>query len=65
LFSLILFYLLSNLTRLIKVPNPKPEGPRELWLACSPGDPVGEPLTLDKIKSDELCEPPVTIVSIH
>ena len=43
--------------------NPKPDGPRQLWLACSPGDPQAEPLTLDAIKSDELCEPPVSIVS--
>jgi hypothetical protein len=46
------------------VPNPNPDGPRTLWLACSPGDPEAEVLTLEKIKSDELCEPPVTMVRI-
>jgi hypothetical protein len=46
------------------VQNPNPNGPREVWLACSPGDPDAEILTLDKIKPEELCEPPVTMVSI-
>jgi len=32
-----------------------------LWLACSPGDPQAEVLTLDKIESDQLYEPPVTL----
>jgi hypothetical protein len=36
-----------------------------MWLACSPGDPDAEELTLEKIKSEELCEPPVSIVSIQ
>ena len=44
------------------MPNPKSDGPRQLWLACLPEDPDAEPLTLDMIKSEELCEPPVTIV---
>jgi vacuolar protein-sorting-associated protein 4 len=52
---------LGSATHFKRVPNPKSEGPRELWLACSPGDPAAEPLTLDKINPDELCEPPVTI----
>ncbi|CAF3343222.1 unnamed protein product [Rotaria sp. Silwood1] len=34
---------------------------KRLWLICSPGDPDAEELTLDKIKSDELREPPVTM----
>jgi vacuolar protein-sorting-associated protein 4 len=52
---------LGSATHFKRVANPKSEGPRELWLACSPGDPAAEPLTLDKINPDELCEPPVTI----
>ncbi len=60
-----LFCLLFNLLTITQVPNPKPDGPRELWLACSPGDPAAEAITLDKVNSDELMEPPVTMVSIH
>ena len=41
----------------------KGEGPRELWLRCSPGDREGVEMSLEQIKSDELCEPPVTMVS--
>jgi len=52
---------LGSATHFKRVPNPKPDGPRELWLVCSPGDPAAEPLTLDKVKSDEIFEPPVTI----
>jgi vacuolar protein-sorting-associated protein 4 len=52
---------LGTSTHFKRVPNPKPDGPRELWLSCTPGDPAGEELSLDKIKSDELCEPPVTM----
>ncbi|CAF3343231.1 unnamed protein product [Rotaria sp. Silwood1] len=52
---------LGSATHFKRVPNPKPDGPRQLWLVCSPGDPDAEELTLDKIKSDELCEPPVSM----
>ncbi|CAF3206591.1 unnamed protein product [Rotaria sp. Silwood2] len=41
------------------VKNPEHDGPNELWLMCSPGDPAAQSLTLDKITPDELCEPPV------
>ncbi|CAF1165542.1 unnamed protein product, partial [Didymodactylos carnosus] len=44
----------------VVVKNPQPGGP-DLWAACSPGDPQAIPLTLDEIKADELCEPPVTM----
>ena len=46
-----------------QITNPKPDGPRQLWLVCSPGDPQAQEMTLDQIPSEELCEPPVTIVS--
>ncbi|CAF3874355.1 unnamed protein product, partial [Rotaria sp. Silwood1] len=52
---------LGSATYFKRVPNPKPCGPRQLWLVCSPGDPDAQELTLDKIKSDELCEPPVSM----
>ncbi|CAF3186221.1 unnamed protein product [Rotaria sp. Silwood2] len=52
---------LSSATHFKKVQNPKPDGPHQLWLPCSPGDPGAVELTLDNIKSDELCEPPVTM----
>ncbi|CAF4086676.1 unnamed protein product, partial [Rotaria sp. Silwood1] len=52
---------LGSATHFKPVPNPKPDGPRQLWLVCSPGDPDAQELTLDKIKSDELCEPPVSM----
>ncbi|CAF1328478.1 unnamed protein product [Rotaria sp. Silwood1] len=52
---------LSSATHFKKVPNSKSDGPRQLWLACSPGDSGAVELTLDKIKSEELCEPPVTM----
>jgi len=52
---------LGSATHFKRVPNPKPDGPRELWLVCSPGDAGAEELTLEKVKSDELCEPPVTM----
>ncbi|CAF4649470.1 unnamed protein product [Rotaria sp. Silwood1] len=52
---------LSSATHFKKVPNSKSDGPRQLWLVCSPGDSGAVELTLDKIKSEELCEPPVTM----
>ncbi|CAM4854957.1 unnamed protein product [Rotaria socialis] len=52
---------LGSATHFKRVQNPKPDGPRELWLTCSPGDPYAQALTLDQIKSEELCEPPVTM----
>ncbi|CAF1408838.1 unnamed protein product, partial [Rotaria sordida] len=52
---------LSSATHFKRVQNRNHEGPSELWLACSPGDPNAQSLTLDKISSDELCEPPVTM----
>ncbi|CAF0812690.1 unnamed protein product [Adineta steineri] len=52
---------LGTATHFKKVQNPKPDGPRIQWLACSPGDPAAEAITLDKINSEELCEPPVSI----
>ncbi|CAF1109139.1 unnamed protein product [Rotaria sordida] len=52
---------LSSATHFKRVPNPNPDGSRHLWLVCSPGDPEAQELTLDKIKSEELCEPPVSI----
>ncbi len=47
------------------MPTSKSDGPQELWIVCSPEDPLGEPLTVDKIEPDELYEPPVTMVSIY
>ena len=47
----------------IKVQNLKPDGPRQLWFACSPEDPNAEMITFDKIESDKLYIPPVTMVS--
>ncbi|CAM4866752.1 unnamed protein product [Rotaria socialis] len=52
---------LGSATHFKRVQNPKPYGPRELWVACSPGDPDAQSLTLDTIEPDELCEPPVTM----
>jgi len=52
---------LSSGTHFKRVSNPNPDGPRQLWLVCSSGDPDGVELTLDKIKPEELCEPPVTM----
>ncbi|CAF3543956.1 unnamed protein product [Rotaria socialis] len=52
---------LGSATHFKRVQNPKPDGPREVWLTCSPGDPYAQALTLDQIKSEELCEPPVTM----
>ncbi|CAF3933450.1 unnamed protein product [Rotaria sordida] len=52
---------LSSGTHFKRVPNSKPDGPRQLWLPCSPGDPDAVELTLDNIKPEELCEPPVTM----
>ncbi|CAF3182809.1 unnamed protein product, partial [Rotaria socialis] len=54
---------LGSATHFKRVQNPKPYGPRELWVACSPGDPDAQSLTLDTIEPDELCEPPVTMVT--
>ena len=50
---------------LIKVPareGASNEG-KLLWLACSPGDPDAQVMTLADIKRGELFDPPVTIVS--
>ncbi|CAF1275972.1 unnamed protein product [Adineta steineri] len=52
---------LGTATHFKRIPNPKPDGPRELWLVCSPGDPNAVELTLDQMNSEELCEPPVSI----
>ncbi|CAF2339249.1 unnamed protein product [Rotaria sp. Silwood2] len=52
---------LGSATHFKRMSNPKPDGPQYLWLVCSPGDPDAQELTLDKIKSNELCEPPVTM----
>ncbi|CAF2713175.1 unnamed protein product [Rotaria sp. Silwood2] len=52
---------LSASTHFKRVQNPEHDGPRELWLACSPGDSAAQSLTLEKISPDELCEPPVTM----
>jgi len=52
---------LGSATHFKRIPNPNADGPRQLWLVCSPGDPYAEELTLDKINPEELCEPPVTI----
>ncbi len=61
----ICFCLIINFITLKQVPNKNPDGPRYVWLICSPGDPNAEELTLDKIKSEELFEPPVIMVSIY
>jgi len=55
---------LGTATHFRRVQNPKPDGPRQLWLACSPGDREGVEMTLDQIESEELCEPPVTIADM-
>lgn len=55
---------LGTATHFKRVQNPKPDGPRQLWLACSPGDREGVEMTLDQIESEELCEPPVTIADM-
>ncbi|CAF1328459.1 unnamed protein product [Rotaria sp. Silwood1] len=52
---------LSSATHFKRVSNPNPDGPRQLWLVCSPGDQDAVELTLDKIKPEELAEPPVTM----
>ncbi|CAF3360757.1 unnamed protein product [Rotaria socialis] len=52
---------LGSATHFKRVQNPSPNGPRLLWLACSPGDTDAVELKLDGINSEELCEPPVTI----
>ncbi|CAF1475154.1 unnamed protein product, partial [Rotaria sordida] len=44
-----------------QVTNPEPDGPCRRWLVCSPGDPDAQELKLDKIRSDELCDPPVAM----
>lgn len=56
--------LFGGLTNMMQVPNPKRDGPSMLWLTCSPGEYGAQPRTLDEIASAELCEPPVTMVSI-
>ncbi|CAF2590716.1 unnamed protein product [Rotaria sp. Silwood2] len=52
---------LTSATHFKRISNRNPDGPRQLWLACSPGDPDAVELSLDNIKSEELCEPPVTM----
>ncbi|CAF1555736.1 unnamed protein product [Rotaria sordida] len=52
---------LRSATHFKKIRNPKAYGPRHLWLVCSPEDLAAEEITLDKIKSEDLCEPPVTM----
>jgi len=52
---------LGSATHYKRVANPKPDGPRQLWLVCSPGDREAQEMTLDQIKPEELCEPPVSI----
>ncbi|CAF2994986.1 unnamed protein product [Rotaria sp. Silwood2] len=56
---------LCSATHFKRVQNPKPNGPRQLWLVCSPEDPAAQELTLDKIKSDELYEPSVSMKDIE
>lgn len=52
---------LGTATHFKQVPNPKPDGPRMVWLSCSPAEQGAVEMTLDQIQSDELCEPPVTM----
>ncbi|CAF0776148.1 unnamed protein product [Rotaria sp. Silwood1] len=52
---------LSSSTHFKRVQNPEHDGPSQLWLACSPGDPAAQSFTLEKITPNELCEPPVTM----
>ena len=60
-----LLFLLSFICMIdVKVNNLSSDSPRQLWLPCSPGDPEAVELTLDQIQPEELCEPPVTIVSV-
>jgi len=35
-----------------------------VWVSCSPGDKNAQEMTLDSIKPEELCDPPVTMVRI-
>ncbi|CAF3443097.1 unnamed protein product [Rotaria socialis] len=56
---------LGSATHFKRVQNPEPDGPREVWLTCSPGDPGAQSLTLDTIEPDELCEPPVTMLDME
>ncbi|CAF4630791.1 unnamed protein product [Rotaria magnacalcarata] len=44
-----------------RVQIPNAYGPQRFWLVCSPLDPDAQELTLNEIKSKELCEPPVTM----
>ena len=44
--------------------NPNADGPPELWLLCSPGDPDAKELSFDQLDCDDLCEPPVIMVRI-
>ncbi len=60
-----IFCLSIIVTTSIQVPNQNkgPNEPTHVWLACSPGDPGATEMTLDKINPDDICEPPVTMVS--
>ncbi len=48
----------------LQVRNLNPTGPPQLWVSCSPGDPNAKEMTLDDMKSEELYDPPVIMVSI-
>lgn len=51
---------LGTATHFKRVSPKQPNDPPQ-WLACSPGDAGAVEMTLDKIASEELCEPPVNI----
>ncbi|UJR13878.1 hypothetical protein I4U23_000886 [Adineta vaga] len=52
---------LSSATHFKPVKNPNPNGPRQLWVSCSPGDFGAKEMALEEIKSEELCDPPVVM----
>ncbi|CAF1511295.1 unnamed protein product [Adineta ricciae] len=50
---------LSSATHFKRIQNPNKNGPRQLWISCSPGDAGAKEMTLEEINSEELCDPPV------
>jgi hypothetical protein len=54
----------NNFMLSMQVRNLNPTGPPQLWVSCSPGDPNAKEMTLDDMKSEELYDPPVIMVSI-
>ncbi|CAF1525606.1 unnamed protein product [Adineta ricciae] len=50
---------LSSATHFKRIQNPNKNGPRQLWISCSPGDAGAKEMTLEEISSEELCDPPV------